>query len=247
MAPRPPLDELLELLTMMRSVLTQGPLELFWEPWQDEVVGIDPTYWATAVGGTGTVTRDATEAGVLKVLLNCPAGADTARLTSVARWRCDPTNFRTNSIVRKLVHQFRFKVANLANFSNTVSIIGGLTPGVASTRGSNDIAAFILAGAGNALSALIDLGGVETVTDLSAGLNLAHWLLAKIEVYRDGANDTIRFTVTDAAGVSNVATHIANIPIQSMYLQHYCVSLAAVACSLHVGELEAAYYDNTAI
>jgi len=230
------------IIELLEAVLRQNPLESFWEPWQDEVVGIDPNWWATQVVGTGAVTRDVTENGVLKVLLNCPAGGDRARLRSVQRWRLDPANFRANSVVRKLRVRWRAKVNDLANIDNGIFLMG-LTPATTSTRVAINVAVFGLVA--DAISSITDLNGGETVNDLSAGLDFTQWLLFQQEVYRLGTLDCVRFTVSDAAGVTNTATHVTNIPVRSMYLNYVLDSEAAVAAGLHIGEIHAAYYDHT--
>lgn len=242
------IGELRQAAQLQQGLQRQNPLFLFFEPWMDEVIPINPNFWATVVTGTGTVTRDATEAGVLKVNLDAPALADTARLRSISRWRCDPANFRTNSLVRKF--HWRFRAVRTVTFTQDPSgvIIGGLTPGIGDTSASANIVAFSSAAAIGILT-ITDVGGARTTNTLAVpGWANVQWCLFEIEIYADGAVNYVRFTVTDAAGNQYRAIHTTNIPVQNMYLQHFCVSaIPWVAPSFSIGELSAAYYDNVLV
>jgi hypothetical protein len=195
------------------------------ETWQD-ILGIDPTVWATALGGTGTVTWDATtEQPYHKVILAGPANGDTARLRSVQTWQCGPGTWGLNTIAQKAVFEWESRLVNVANIDNALFFMG-LNSVALGTRASNDIAGFILTG--DVLWALTDDGGGESLTLVAAPPVLTDWSRFKVMAMEDA----IEFWIN---GV-RVAQHPANLPDANMYGTWYMPNEAgAAAGAIHVG------------
>lgn len=208
-------------------------LPTFTEFWVAES-GIQTEFWTTAVTATGTAARDMTETGYAKVLLNCPAAADTSNLYSVQRWRCGTTNFGTSTIAKKFRLQFEAKAGTLANIDNATAMLG-LSNAQGDTRATNNIMAFVFVA--DALTSLTDSAGVETTNNVSGGITVTNWNKYEIEVY----NGNVRFYINETL----VATHAANLNEAMKYINFYADAEDATgATALHIGSLRAWYEDE---
>ncbi len=226
----------LERLEDMMVKLVSGRLETLpshGEFWIDEA-GIPAQYWSSATTATGTVARDATEAGYMKVLVNCPAAVDTAKLYSVQRWRVSPGDFGTNTIQRKTFLEFELKTGTLANLDNAIVFLG-FGDGQGDIRSTAGIIGFIFAA--DAITAVTDAAGVETTTDVSAGITVTNYNKYRIEVYAGG----VKFYVNETL----VATHVTNLSDGMKYINYSCGAEAATgATSLSVPDSRAWYQDE---
>ena len=201
------------------------------EGWQDEL-GIDFTLWSVTHPATGVAWARGAGAGVMAAMLRAsaaPNANEVARLVGNQRWPIGPDTFGTNTILRVVEFEFELAIANLANLDNTLTVLG-LTPNQADSRASNNIVAFALVGAGNALQTVTDLAGVETVNTGFAE-NLANLNKLKITVVSVAGVATIQFYLNETL----IASHIANLPDLPMYPNFFFDTAAGGPCTPQIG------------
>ena len=232
-------ERLEDLIAATLASLRQNPLLSFVETWQDEVASPRLDYWGSAVGGTGTVAFSTADAasGYNKVLVNCPAGADTAALYSAQRWPASGAIMDTTHIVKRVSFEWIAKLGTVANVDNATFFMG-FAPTQGNTRASDNVIGFVLSA--DALQTLTDSGAVETLTAVAGAPNLTVWNKYKIEIYLNGATNTVKFYVNET--LKN--THTTNIAAHEKYNNFYQKSEAAVATDLSVGPNRTWVEDN---
>jgi hypothetical protein len=196
------------------------------ETWQ---TAINATIWTIDVGGTtGTVLRDITEEPYQKVILAGAANADTARLHTVHEWQLGPDTWGANTMAKLLIMEWEAKFANVADIDNDFFLMG-LTAGVAATRATTNIAAFILTA--DALNAITDDGIGETVSAVGAPV-LTNWHKYAIVAYPG----IIEFWVDQAMQARHTTTDGEDLPDVNAHGMFYLPQEAAVNTGeLHVG------------
>ncbi|MDD4985762.1 MAG: hypothetical protein PHQ43_08240 [Dehalococcoidales bacterium] len=202
-----------------------------YEGWQDEL-GIDFTLWTVTNPATGAAWARGAGAGVMAADLAAsaaPNANETARLVGNQRWPFGPELSGVNSILRVTELEWEFAIANLANLDNTLSIFG-FGPTQAITRATNNIAAFALVGAGNALQTVTDAAGVETV-NTGFGENLANKNKLKITSVQVATVATVQFYLNETL----IASHITNLPDLPMYPNWFFDTTAGGACTPQIG------------
>lgn len=228
------LEALSIALALIILVLGQmgAPEIQYYEGWQDEL-GIDFTLWNPTNPATGAAWARGAGAGVMADGLTAtaaPNANEVARLVTTFRDPIGPDNWGINSILRLTHFEFEMTIANLANLDNAITIFG-LTPNQADTRAANNIIAFALVGAGNALQTVTDLAGVETV-NTGFGENLAAKNKFRITIRQTALGvGTIEFYLNEIL----IATHIANLPDLPMYKNWYFDTAAGGAATPQIG------------
>jgi len=87
------------------------------------------------------------------------------------------------------------------------------------------------------LTAVTDAAGVETTTDVSAGITITNYNKLKIEIYSGG----VKFYINETL----VATHSTDISDYMRYINNYIKAEAATgATSLSVGPIRIYYQDE---
>lgn len=201
------------------------------EGWQDEL-GIDFTLWSVTNPATGAAWARGAGAGVMiadLVASAAPNANETARLVGNQRWPFGPELSGVNSILRVIELEWEFAIANLANLDNTLTIFG-FGPTQVITRATNNIAAFALVGAGNALQTVTDEAGVETV-NTGFGENLANKNKLKITSVQLAGVATVQFYLNETL----IASHITNLPDLPMYPNWFFDTGAGGACTPQMG------------
>src|SRR3990167_4912845 len=233
------------------------PIQSLVELWQDEA-GIDPGLWFTTFGGAGTITRDVTEIGCAKALLDVPALSDTARLRGLHRWRMDGPQMGPNSFIKKLVIRGRVRFTLDADIDFTKSIILGFTDGATSVSAMSDatvIGAGFTLNSGNGSTAWVSNGTnkVDSVTDggdvfnTTRFSNLEGWILYQIEHWAGAYLQPAitRFMVNNSKNGIHYWTTQVYSPVALVYPQFYIPQTAVSGGgALHVGEVQIAYYDT---
>lgn len=202
-----------------------------YEGWQDEL-GIDFTLWTLINPATGAAWARGAGAGVMAGSLRAsaaPNANEVARLVGNQRWPVMPDLSGTNTILRVTELEWEMAIANLANLDNAISVFG-FTPNQADTRVAQNIVAFALIGAGNALQSVTDLAGVETV-NTGFGENLANLNKLKITVVQIAGVGTIQFYLNETL----IASHITNLPDLPMYPNWYFDTGVGGACTPQIG------------
>lgn len=213
------LHRLEHLLALLHD---RSPLPYLAETWQD-VLGIDPTIWTTAITGTGAVARSVAEEPYQKVILSGPANADTARIRTVQEFQVGPDTWGTDTIIQRLVLEFEARFNVVASIDNTLFFMG-LSAIAAATRASTNIVGFILVG--DVLQAITDDGVGETVSAVGAPV-LTNWHKYRIEIVA-GA---VRFYIDEVLA----ATIAATLPDMNAHGQFYLPQEAlAAGGELHV-------------
>lgn len=159
------------------------------ETWQD-VLGIDPTVWTTAVTGTGAVARSVAEEPYQKVILSGPANADTARLYTVQEWQLAPDTWGANTFNKLLIMEWEAKFDVVASIENTTFFMG-LSAANNATRASTNIAGFILTA--DVLNSITQDAGVNETVKTVGGPTLTNWNKYAIVAF----NDIIEFYVNE--------------------------------------------------
>ena len=171
------------------------------ETWQD-VLGIDPTVWTTVLTAGGTVARSVAEEPYQKVILDCVATADAARLHTVQEWQLAPDTWGADTFNKLLIMEWEARLVDVDDIDEDEFLMG-LTAIPLAIRTSNDIAVFILDPAADALHALTDTGGAETSTATSlAAAALVNWHKYAIVAY----SNVIEFWVDEVMEVRHTST-----------------------------------------
>lgn len=202
-----------------------------YEGWQDEL-GIDMTLWSLTHPATGAAWARGAGTGVMAASLRAsaaPNANEVARLVGNQRWPVMPDLSGTNTILRVTELEWEMAIANLANLDNAISIFG-FGPTQAITRATNDIIAFALVGAGNALQSVTDLAGVETV-NTGFGENLANLNKLRITAVQIAGVATVQFLLNETV----IASHITNLPDLPMYPNWFFDTGAGGACTPQIG------------
>lgn len=169
---------------------------------------IDAATWDQTVVATGTITLVHGPGGYIHVVLAGAAPADEAILETDNRWMVRPGAFDDDTdVINQFVLEFMATIYQVQHLDNATTFLG-LVPVQGNDRGSPTIIGFMLDG--DLLHTLTDDGGVETVTDVSAGLTIADWNKYRIEV----TNGHVVFYVND----EEVSDHETNLPDDEMYL-----------------------------
>lgn len=218
--------DITDLLPFLQAQRRMGTLVSLAEWWMG--MGVDMTIWLP--GGVTSVFITIAEAAYQKVIFAPAAGVDS-RLVSVQTW---PVGAFTTArrIARGFLLTFEARLVNVANIDNTTFFLG-LSPGMGSTRLTDNIIGFGLLG--DALRTITDLGGVETV-GVPAGIVLTEWNKYRIYVRADGS---VQFLINEAVSV----VHTTNIPLGNFFLQLYVDNEAAVQGELHLGPIVVSYID----
>jgi len=178
------------------ATTAQGPMA-YHEVW---AAAIDATnLWTTGAGGTGSVAQS-TSGGRQIALADCPAAGDRAEFQGKRALTNPSGAVATRDIYQKLVLEWEMLLGTIANVDNALALWGFINLGGART--SANIIGFILAS--DALNAITDSGGAETVTAVASPPALTQSNKYRI-VVRNGAVD---FYVNDL--LKN--THTTNIP-----------------------------------
>ena len=209
------------------SFISTPTINLY-EGWQDET-GIDLTVWTLTNPATGAAwARGAV--GELLMAYSSPNANENARIRSNQRWIVSPGLYGVNKILRRFALEFEAHFIGSVNFNN-VNFLLGLTPAIGDTRATNNIIAFSLVGAGNALQTLTDAGGAETV-NTGFGENLLLTNKFKIDI----SLNSVKFYLNEAL----IANHITNLPSNApLYLNFYAPTGAGGASTIRLGTVRA--------
>ena len=207
--------------SVVTATTAQGPM-LINELW---IAAEDVTNrWTESLGGTGTSA--VASSGRSRLLqLKAPANADGAILYSKAIAPNPAAASATNNLWQRMTLEFEATLVNVASFTNTVAMIGGIHNSSVS-RGDSDIAAFVLDG--DDLAVVTDNGGTETLTAIT-GLTLTSANLYKV-VLRNGAAE---FWVNRTLRV----THTTNLPSGIAMIGFRVVADAGLNAELHLGSV----------
>jgi len=219
--------------TLRTAYIAGLPSQSLIEDWSDPAVGISGARWTVTDPATG-VAWARTVSGAFIYATAVPNLNETARLRSNQQWRAHVAAIQTRIIPKKFIFEFELLLGNVVNMDNALTILGGLTQGVAATRATTDIVAFGLIG--DALQTITDLAGAETVTT-GFGETLAQHNLFRIEV-----TDT---EVLFGLNGDYIARHIANLPDGPFYLQFFTDTEAGGAATHAVGWTRAWYETIT--
>jgi len=149
-----------EVVTEARKILR--PRMEFYEPWNDEG-GIDATVWTVTDPATGPAWSRGASGAYLRATA-APNANEVARLVSDQRYIAAPNVFSTNTILKRLIVEFKLKLTNLANIDRSESFFG-LTTDVAHDRSNNNIIGWDLKGAALAFtSGSVEFTVGETLT-----------------------------------------------------------------------------------
>lgn len=202
-----------------------------YEGWQDEL-GIDFTLWSLTHPATGAAWGRGAGTGVMiadLVAAAAPNANETARLVGNQRWPFGPELSGVNSILRVIELEWEFAIGTLANLDNALTVFGW-GPTQVITRATNNIAAFALVGAGNALQTVTDEAGVETV-NTGFGENLANKNKLKITSVQIAGVATVQFYLNETL----IASHITDLPDLPMYPNWFFDTGAGGACAHEIG------------
>lgn len=215
--------------TLANAIYEQERLRLpvFSEDWR---LGVDASEWTRA--GDVLPVRDTTEAAYLKLLFD-PGATQTSQLNGVKQYQVGL--FGVNNLARELNIIFEARLTNVADVDNTAFFMGlsALSNG---TRASNNIIGYALSG--DALIAVLDVGGVEVTRQFTA-LNptLTNWNIYRIRVVgREWPGFGIP-TVEMVVNQRMTQVVIANIPQQNMYLRFHLLAEGAGTAELHLGRV----------
>ena len=205
--------------------MSSRPAINLYEGWQDEA-GIDLTVWTLTNPATGVAWARAADGADL-MASSIPNANETARLRSNQRWVAAPTLYGINKVLRCLILEFEFQLANVANLDNTLCFFG-LTPAIGNDRSSNNIIGFSLLA--DVLQSVTDLAGVET-TNTGFGETLTNKNKLRIEILLN----TVRFYINETL----VASHVTNLPDQPMYLNFFADTEAGGTATIKLGIVRA--------
>lgn len=205
------------------------------ETWQG--AAIDATVWTQVLTAGGTVTRSVAEEPMQKVILDCVATADAARLHTVQEWQLAPDTWAANTFNKLLIMEWEARLVDVDDIDEDEFFMG-LTAIPLAIRTSNDIAAFILDPAADALHALTDTGGAETSTAtlLTAG-ELVTWHKYAIIAYPNA----IEFWVDEVMNVRHTTTPAPDQDLPDINAHgNFLITtdgVGAGAAELHVGTI----------
>jgi len=230
------IDEIGRLQYLIKNTSIGVPYLI--ETWQ--AAAIDATVWTTVLTAGGTVTRSIAEEPYQKVILDCVATNDAARLHTIHEWQLAPGIWDANTFNKLLIMEWEARLVDVDDIDEDEFLMG-LTQIPLAIRTTDDIAVFILNPAADALHALTDNGGAETSTATSlVAADLTNWHKYGIVAYRnviefwvDEVMEVRHTTVpapdedlpdinahgnflitTDGAGVGAAELHIATISIR---------------------------------
>lgn len=187
-------------LRELRTLVSVG-LPYLVETWQD-VLGIDPTVWTTVLTAGGTATWSLAEEPYHKVILDCVATADAARLHTVHQWQLAPGIWNPNTFNKLLIMEWEARLVDVDDIDEDEFLMG-LSAIPLAIRTTNELAVFILDPAADALHALTDRAGAETSTATSlAAADLTNWHKYAIVSYRN----VIEFWVDEVMEVRHTTT-----------------------------------------
>ena len=228
------IDEIGTLREALRAAYVAGlPSDALIESWSDPVVGISGARWTVTDPATGLAWAR-TVSGAFIYAQAVPNLNEVARLRSNQQWRAHVAAIAARIIPIKFIFEFELLLGNVANMDNALTILGGLTQGVADTRATDDIIAFGLVG--DALQTITDLSGTETV-NTGFGETLAQHNKFRIEV----SDTKVDFYLNEVG----LASHITNLPDGPFYLQYYTDTEAGGAATHAVG-WSRAWYETIA-
>lgn len=159
-------------------ILSSVGLPYLIETWQD-VLGIDATVWTTVVGATGTVVRSTAEEPYQKVILDCAATGDTARLRTNQQWQLAPDTWGLNTFNKALVMEWEARIVDVDDIEEN-GFFMGLSNIALATRVSNDIVGFILNA--DVINAISDDAGSETLSTVGGPI-VTNWNKFAIVAY----------------------------------------------------------------
>ena len=228
------IDEIGTLREALRTAYIAAlPSQSLIEDWSDPAVGISGARWTVVDPATGLAWAR-TVSGAFIYAIAVPNLNEVARLRSNQQWRAHVAAIAPRIIPIRFVFEFELLLGNVANMDNTLTILGGLTQGVADTRASQNIIAFGLVG--DALQTITDLTGTETV-NTGFGETLAQHNKFRIEV----SDTLVNFYLNDIG----LASHVTNLPDGPFYLQYYIDTEAGGAATHAVGWVRS-YYQTIA-
>ncbi len=209
------------------EVLASVGLPYLTETWQS---AIDAAVWTINLGGlTGSVARDITEEPYQKIVLESAAINDVPRIYTVHEWQLAPDTWDVNTFNKLLIMEWEAKLVVPADILETKFFMG-LAASNAAERDSNDIAGFILDGAG-VLNSLTDDGGAETAKTVGTPV-LTNWHKYKIVAY----SACIEFWVDEVMQARHTTAAAEDLPDMNVHGLFYCpAEAAAFTGELHVG------------
>lgn len=172
------------------------------ETWQQAV--IDASVWTTVLTAGGTATRSVAEEPYQKVILDCIATANAARLHTNHEWQLAPDTWGANTFNKLLIMEWEAKLVDVDDIDHA-GFLMGLTAIPLAIRTTDDIAVFILDPAADALHALTDTGASETSTATSlVAADLTSWHKYGIVSY----SNVIEFWVDEVMEVRHNTTPV---------------------------------------
>jgi hypothetical protein len=184
---------------LVTAIVGQGPVAVN-EQWHHTT--IDTTnLWSISLSGTGGTTNQASIEGLVVARLNCPAVGDDASL-GCQRYVPNPkASTAVRHVTQKTVLEFEMLFGTVANVDNALFIVMLGTSNFNPSRADNNTMGFIMVS--DALNALTDSGGSETLTVIGSPPTLTEMNKYRIEV----TNGQVEFFVNEVSR----ATHTANI------------------------------------
>jgi len=174
-----------------------------------ETGDIDATKWTETTAGTGTRT---TEYFYLKFSTGANAGG-IAALETKQRQPIVTDIVNTSRQFKKFILEFSGALNNLASTDNTTFMLG-LAQNASSTRSSNYVIGWILAG--DVLTALADRGGVELTETIDVtGITLSSWNTYRIEI----TNKTIQFFINGVLKATITTVSALSYAILNFYVK----------------------------
>lgn len=172
------------------------------ETWQQAV--IDASRWTTVLTAGGTATRSVAEEPYQKVILDCAATADAARLCSAHEWQLAPDTWGATTFNKLLIMEWEAKLVDVDDIDEAEFLMG-LTAIPLAIRTTDDIAVFYLNAADDALYIVTDTGSSETAeaTSLDAA-DLTSWHKYGIIAY----NNVIEFWIDEVMEVRHNTTPV---------------------------------------
>lgn len=212
-------------------------LALF-EDWRKETSSVvDLKKWVVAGTGTAALTRTigaATTVPKFYVVLSGPANSDAMRLRSRRRWDVGPDTWGTNTIYRKLIVEWEFRIGTVASIENTTCFMG-LGASTTATRASDNLIGYVLTA--DALNAITDDGVGETVSAVGAPV-VTNLHKLRMEIYAG----TVDFYVDEVLQATHTTGAGEDLPDQAMYLHFYLPQEAAAnGATLEIGNINSWY------
>lgn len=226
------IDEVGTLRETLRTAYLAGlPSDSLMESWADPAVGISEARWTLTNPATGAAWAR-TVSGAFIYAQTVPVANETARMRSNQQWRAHVLAIQPRIIPKKFIFEFELLLGNVVNMDNTLTILGGLTQGIADTRATPNIIIFGLVG--DVLQTITDLTTTETVTS-GFGETLAQHNLFRIEV-----TDT---EVLFGLNGNYIARHITNLPDGPFYLQFF-MDTEGTGAATHAVGWNRAWYET---